>query len=387
MDLLGGYDSNSDSDSEDIAPPKPPARRSAHASKADVTNQKKKGASNRKGKKLLKLQAVLPDHIWNQLSNGNAQQDSDEEDEDGKKNNPKTKSKAKTPKGPRLPGDNVDMTNLLDSLPKSKTGSTFLGGRSILGQDSNSTTIKAASAPSSSLGSAFVTSTVETVRTKKSVPTAVRDIHSSKVNTAVETVNEDGEEVADEQDETPKPRAMSLHPVASSMPSVPRPRMAAPPINNRARTAARAAASGYEQPAYPTLPIAQPHLQWQQHHPTATNTKRSRKRQMEQMLRQGNLEGVSSDVHLHGQDNVFEIPQDQQQASQQSHGIRVVPTSQYNPGAGAAAATVKISGKQRGKNQMNALLASAASLEAQRARNPLPQQNIHRSNAKRKYGW
>jgi hypothetical protein len=108
---------------------------------------------------------------------------------------------------------------------------------------------------------------------------------------------------------------------------------------------------------------------------------------MEELLRQGNFDGVTSDVHLRGQDNVYQMPQEQNSASYQSHGVRVVPTAQYNVGSGTTTASVNISGKQRGKNQVNALLASAASLEAQRARNPLQQQTIHRANAKRKYGW
>lgn len=114
---------------------------------------------------------------------------------------------------------------------------------------------------------------------------------------------------------------------------------------------------------------------------------KSRKREMERMLRQGNLSSVTSDVHLEGQAHVYQAPQEEEQATYQSHGVRVVPTTQYNAGAGGMVTAAKITGKQRGKNQMNALLVNAASLEAQRARNPLPQQKVQRANAKRKYGW
>jgi hypothetical protein len=52
------------------------------------------------------------------------------------------------------------------------------------------------------------------------------------------------------------------------------------------------------------------------------------------------------------------------------------------------AASTDISGKQRGKHQLNALLASAASLESQLARNPTSQKmSSHCATAKRKYGW
>jgi hypothetical protein len=382
MDLLGGYDSNSDSDNEGVTPPSVPQKPPPSASKKKPVSAKMKEPSNRKGKKLLKLQAFLPVHIWNQLSNGDAQQDSDEEDEERNPNH-KTQRKPLTTNAPRQPGDTADMTNLLLALPKSKSGTGLLGNRSILGQDSSSTTIKAPSA-SSSLGSAFVTSTVETVRTKKSVPTVVKDIHDSIEHPTTEAVNDDADEETYSEEEAPKPPASSLPPVATSMPSVPRPRVPPPSSTSRARMAAPVIASRYQQPSYPTHSAAQQHLQ---QNPSTNNTKKSRKRQMEQMLRQGNLAGVSSDVHLHGQDNVYEVPQDQQQASNQSQGVRVVPTSQYNVGMGTTAASIAISGKQRGKNQMNSLLASAASLESQRARNPQTQQNVHRTNAKSKYGW
>jgi hypothetical protein len=75
-------------------------------------------------------------------------------------------------------------------------------------------------------------------------------------------------------------------------------------------------------------------------------------------------------------------------AGETHHGIRVVPTTHFNPGAGMTAVSTEISGKHRGKHQPNALLASAASLESQRARNPTSQKmSSHRATAKRKYGW
>ena len=68
----------------------------------------------------------------------------------------------------------------------------------------------------------------------------------------------------------------------------------------------------------------------------------------------------------------------------------MVPTTHYNVSTGTVAATTAISGKQRGKNQLNALLANAASLEASRLQNPQQATNPqagYRNNAKRKYGW
>ena len=92
MDLLGGYNSDSDSDS-DSSPPasvqakakttKPPpsvnSDKKISTTSSALAGSKSASSSSRKGKRLLKLQAVLPENIWNQLSNGNLQKDSDDE--------------------------------------------------------------------------------------------------------------------------------------------------------------------------------------------------------------------------------------------------------------------------------------------------------------------
>jgi hypothetical protein len=111
---------------------------------------------------------------------------------------------------------------------------------------------------------------------------------------------------------------------------------------------------------------------------------------MEQMLRAGNLQGLSTGdvIELEGASNVYQPMDTNAAAAETHHGIRVVPTTHYNPGAGMSAASTDISGKQRGKHQLNSLLASAASLESQRLQNPTTQKmSSHRATAKRKYGW
>lgn len=142
---------------------------------------------------------------------------------------------------------------------------------------------------------------------------------------------------------------------------------------------------------------------------------------MEAMLRAGNLAGIdevaaASDgrmIHLDGTveggvggnaDYAAQVLAAQAQhaataaaaAAANRHGVRVVPTSTYDPSTGAMTASTSLSGKQKGKNQLNALLANAASLEASRLQNPHLSgpgggagggQNAYRNNAKRKYGW
>ena len=82
MDLLGGYDSNSDSSQEETPAVPKKAKLSAPA-------------ISKKGKRLLKLQAVLPEHIWNQLSGGaqaDGELDSEEEEEEEDARRQKKKS-------------------------------------------------------------------------------------------------------------------------------------------------------------------------------------------------------------------------------------------------------------------------------------------------------
>ncbi|CAJ1956431.1 unnamed protein product [Cylindrotheca closterium] len=443
MDLLGGYnsdDSNSDSDNTNpplSSQPKPNATQptlkvNPNSVKKTSEGSKSTSSSSRKGKRLLKLQAVLPENIWNQLSNGNLQKDSDDEesDEEGGKRTVTSRKRIK-PSGnnnaSQNPGDKSDLTNLLQALPKSKAAAGIGGGsgKSFLqdpGDISNTTTtIGSANASSSTtdnakpspapLGAAFLSTTVETIRKKKSGPSTARDIHGQSSSVAVETVHDDKDDTAEDNENAPRnaasaaPRkpSSSLHAAVRSSSSVPRPGMSSVSSSSRrARMAApTVSAARYQQqqpqPSYP-VPSGMAQYAPTAAYPVATpspalpsqgrpGASKSRKREMERMLRQGNLAGVTSDVHLEGQAHVYQQPQEAQQQSYQSHGVRVVPTAQYNTGAGGMVTAANITGKQRGKNQMNALLSSAASLEAQRARNPLPQQKVQRANAKRKYGW
>ena len=113
---------------------------------------------------------------------------------------------------------------------------------------------------------------------------------------------------------------------------------------------------------------------------------------MERLLRSGNTNFAEfeGDVQLQGEDPTQYLPAKQHE-NYQSHGLRAVPTSRYEVGSGVSAST-EITGKQRSKHQLHSLLlASAASLESQRMRNPASSAcgagNPHRATAKRKYGW
>jgi hypothetical protein len=79
---------------------------------------------NKRGKKLLKLQAVLPEHIWHQLSVGTALEDT--EDGEPAPSATKKKSIANSTRATACSTD-LGLSNLLQELPKSKK-SSGLGG-------------------------------------------------------------------------------------------------------------------------------------------------------------------------------------------------------------------------------------------------------------------
>jgi len=434
----------------------------------DTKKSKESKATNQRGKKLLKLQSVLPQHIWNQLtanvaSSSNRYRDQDDDDDDDDDEDVEKHhhlGKRKDRKIPNVkPTVSVSSSSVgqslldkLNALPKSKKGnSTSTSTSGILGSTKAETMDRLDQQLSSShakkdiddsipsgLGSAFLTSTVQVTRTKKG---QVRSIHSPNDDADndkddddyKQTPSRDGvdqksnhkdhtntlskEKVASSSQTKPlqqssSPSFIRTNPLVSFSlaPSVHRRLAAAPPVRVK---------DPPSMAMYPTPPDFDedddhdgfmrpppPHQQRQQLPPPPTTTttapptlsSKARKRQMEAMLRAGNWDNVDSDIHLEGGGNsnyaMEAIRQQQQQVAPQyqAHGVRVVPTSHYNTSTGQMDASSSISGKQKGKNQLNALLANAASLEASRIENPQLSSNTtnrgtYRNNAKRKYGW
>jgi hypothetical protein len=81
------------------------------------------------------------------------------------------------------------------------------------------------------------------------------------------------------------------------------------------------------------------------------------------------------------------VPQEETYAVPSSGAVRVAPVRMYDPKAGTDVVQADVTGKQRGKHQINQLLASAANLELQRARATGTGVKSKRADAKRKYGW
>ena len=117
---------------------------------------------------------------------------------------------------------------------------------------------------------------------------------------------------------------------------------------------------------------------------------------MEQMLRAGKLDQVQEDHQLEGQAHEYHLDGEEaasmMAASTSAAGVRVVPTGSYDPSLGVTTKSTNVTSKQKNSNQLNSLLASAASLETQRAQNPhllsgQRKRGTHSAAMKRKYGW
>ncbi len=119
---------------------------------------------------------------------------------------------------------------------------------------------------------------------------------------------------------------------------------------------------------------------------------------MEQMLRAGKLDQVQGDHQLEGGSHFYNMNQDGMAmpaaaSLHQQAGVRVVPTGSYNPSLGSNSMSTDVTSRQKGTNQLNSLLANAASLEQERAQNPQYHLQMaakakgRRSTAKRTYGW
>lgn len=234
MDLLGGYDSDSDSDQSNdeklpvavtasttsSIPVRSAQDTKHHPPTKSVSNKPKSKADRKKrvmGKKLLKLSSVLPEHILNQLQQGgggsskekhNAGNDSDDssddDSEDGDIKKPASRRKTTTPSTTSSKDYSRDegLMGLLSDLSKSSSSASSRKPSSsqILGSDKNfSPSVKeennspatqqsptrSAERPkaattttkSEPLGAAFLTTTVETTIRKRKGPATVRNIH------------------------------------------------------------------------------------------------------------------------------------------------------------------------------------------------------------------
>jgi hypothetical protein len=110
MDLLGGYGSSDDDEDSNSNPLESNGAKTASTTSTGTTAK----AENKRGKKILSLSAVLPQHILNQLTQGI----SDSEDEDDA---PRTSGRLPT----RSQNDDTDLKSFLSDLQAAPTTGLF----------------------------------------------------------------------------------------------------------------------------------------------------------------------------------------------------------------------------------------------------------------------
>ena len=424
MDLLGGYGSSDEEDDQvQKASGSTIAAFTAEPSNQSTTKaiekpieqkqkQQQQGKINPKGRKILSLASVLPQHIFDQLTKSQVQGDvSDDEEDDTINAMITTKGAPKIRNAPpksELQVQKEGISSLLLDLQQAAPTASCSGS-------STTPTFSSKPAPPSKpqkqkqerMGAAFLQSTIVVETKTTSNNNTVRDIHAEEeADTNVISVSAAADshllKPAPAAAAAAAPTAVARDPQVATAPTFTRvnpvpgmmPRAAAPPIqlSTSSSTAAAAAAGGGGGGAPPSLaysapPASEPATMADDRAPPR---KRMRK-EMERALRQGNLAAaLESDANfsasLQQAPPDAYVPEPETYAVPQ-HGIKVVPTAMYDPSAGQAVQGA--SDKGRGKNQIHHLMASAASLELQRARGLGGNAGgkAHRANAKQKYGW
>jgi hypothetical protein len=270
-----------------------------------------------------------------------------------------------------------------------------------------------------SLGQAFVSLSSETTMPRRTNNDGVVDVHHPTTTTSATTTVKSSSERADTPASTAGSRTM--HPAPPGR-SLSRPVKAAPTPT----LSLRVGNQGNQ------LPLPSSNVQHATIRPAAhanydgvgafvaateapndyrSSKKRSRQ-ELERALRGGNVQVLQNpshafqvDVQSLQQADPAEYAPDPESAHERSlrqsqqHGIRVAPTLMYDASTGTAESSVAGSAaeggagppklKGRGKNQIHHVVAAAAQLEMQRARQTPSASGsaTHRANAKAKYGW
>ena len=332
MDLLDYGSSSDEEDADKKKAAAPPAAAVASAPKSILKKPPaaaaaKPPATEKLKKKILSLQAVLPPHILQQLTQSQVQGDNEEDDEDDDEDD--WKAPASSSPTAAKQGIHSFLSELQQSAPTKNTSNHK---------------------SSSKLGAAFLSTT--TVVTQKS--DAVRDIH--------------GEAPVEETSVT-KPAVQAA------------PKQLAPP-------AVVPATSAVDVPA--TMPPPpQPTAAASSTTTTAAAVPSKRQRQeMERLLRQGQFDAAltnSQNTIAMAQPASLQPTDGASQAVDTTGLIRHTATPLYQASQGQA--VVGHGGAGRGKNQIHHLLANAASLDLARARGLVGKNTGKKNTGKRKYGW
>jgi hypothetical protein len=385
MDLLAEYGSSEDDADDPVSARRggdiPEPLSTKHAD-APITSTRL-----RRGPKILSLQAVLPPHIFERLTQSSGvshDDDSDDDDNDvsnerqrrGAPERHSTQTTVSSTPASSLKGTDPGLSDLLSALRAAPTAGSILRAPS-----------KPAGADSQPLGAAFLSSSsTTTTKVTTSSTTIVRDIHG----TAATRTDDRGESDI-------IPVVTTTTTPARRVPLAAAPRVSAAPLVSRTIPPSNSLQSSSTASDPTARPTNDNNKNDDEYNHTRNPSNPPSRKALEQALRHGNLSAVWDDpnrisVAQAAPDRHTPVPE----RAAPSHGVKVVPTALYDPSVGANVLVNTTGGRphlpSRGKNQIHTLLQSAAALERQRAQQggvagSATLGKTHRANAKRKYGW
>jgi hypothetical protein len=331
-----------------------------------MSSKPEESSRQTRGKRLVSLHAVLPTHILEQLTKSAATGGLDSDEEEEAASQPTKDSKRHA----TVIGKDEGLSSFLSEL-KSAPTLTFLTGGT------------AENRPASlvpPLGQAFTTTQTVVVSRTSAKNAEIINVHATTTKKRPEPPAETRQKPF-----APEP-AGAAPPRPSAFVSVPRPGMNRPIVS-----APPLLAMTTEQPRQQQSLFAQYQPELEEETIDPRLAKKKCRKEMEKALRAGNLQALAQGrvTTVEAQGSTF-TPQEETYRVPTFGITKVAPVSMYDPKAGSDVVQAGgATGKQRGKHQINTLLASAASLELQRARaiGTTLGGKGKRADAKRKYGW
>lgn len=364
MDLLGGYGSDSEDSSsiEDNAVPV------SSVKKESIPQNKSSTKESKKGKRLLQLNAILPQAIFERLSR--PEEDSDSDSDSPVQQSRRIPKKSSFPSSSSNNHENNFFGSLLDDL------------KSVAPTTTTKTTPTTLLVSEEKMGMAF--QTTSSVKRKKTKAVEVVNIHDTTTTIDDNHQDDDEQTIESSHDNSRMDQKTKIEQSKIRI-------SAAPPINSK---------SGNDAIHPPTIPLNNDNIQ-RGNDGVEKRQPAMSKREMEKALRAGNLNLIHQSAHS----NLVEMEgaptagigttttKEEWEQLKMTHGkVNLRGLVSYDPKAGSDTTVNDLTSKHRSKHQIHQLMASAARLEAQRS-SSLPGnasssgRNTHRTNAKRKYGW
>jgi hypothetical protein len=393
MDLLGGYNSDDSSGSEASQAPTATAVVSKPVVNSNKPSAPRQGESKalKKGRRLVRLNAVLPPEILDRLAKGaSSESDSDSNsDNQGKRRSAKAQEAVKMTrkKKPENSATDKGLNSLL----------TDLNGFAVNNTRANTT------GANEILGMAFMKVSTSVVRKKRDDALFV-DIHGTSTVAPIsieveskkkqEIIVEDSNISAREVETLPSTTEATKPSRSSSARlqyNVPRPSPIPP----------SGLSAGMKRPLNDASELAQHQHQLaetQQQSPQQQKPRKRSKKELEKALRAGNFDSINEYTQKIDSVN-YANPNEHQYLASSGAGedstggsqFRTSGMERYVPTEGTSIRESGLSGKMKGKHQIHSLVSNAAKLEADQRRmaamGTASRGKSNREGAKKKYGW